>query len=122
MKYMLFDSDGNLCGELNCEPNDLGVNTPDGCTAYKTEETLSDVRLIDGIVTPIPKSELDEVSENEEAFKLRLERDELLSASDWTQVSDAPVDQAAWATYRQALRDVTDQDGFPDNVVWPSQP
>lgn len=54
--------------------------------------------------------------------KIREQRDELLSASDWTQVADAPVDQAAWATYRQALRDIPAQDGFPDNVVWPTQP
>ena len=37
--------------------------------------------------------------------RMRLERNRLLAASDWTQVADAPVDRAAWATYRQALRD-----------------
>jgi len=49
-------------------------------------------------------------------------RDDLLVQSDWTQVSDAPVDQSAWATYRQALRDVPDQDGFPSEIAWPVQP
>ena len=38
--------------------------------------------------------------------RMRLERNRLLAASDWTQVADAPVDRAAWATYRQALRDI----------------
>jgi hypothetical protein len=52
----------------------------------------------------------------------RSERDQLLSASDWTQVADAPVDQAAWAVYRQSLRDVPQQAGFPSNVTWPSKP
>jgi hypothetical protein len=52
----------------------------------------------------------------------RLRRDKLLSASDWTQVADAPVDQAAWAAYRQALRDVPQQEGFPDNITWPEAP
>jgi hypothetical protein len=37
--------------------------------------------------------------------QMRDARDGLLAASDWTQVSDAPVDRAAWADYRQALRD-----------------
>jgi len=46
----------------------------------------------------------------------------LLSDSDWTQVADAPVDQAAWAVYRQALRDITDQEGFPYSVNWPTAP
>lgn len=37
--------------------------------------------------------------------RMRLHRDRLLAESDWTQVSDAPVDSSAWATYRQQLRD-----------------
>ena len=37
--------------------------------------------------------------------RMRNHRDRLLKESDWTQVNDAPVDQQAWATYRQALRD-----------------
>lgn len=56
------------------------------------------------------------------ADQVRAERDRLLAESDWTQVADAPVDQAAWATYRQALRDVPEQVGFPESVVWPERP
>lgn len=56
------------------------------------------------------------------AEQVRAERDALLAACDWTQVADAPVDQAAWAVYRQALRDVPDQVGFPENVTWSTQP
>lgn len=56
------------------------------------------------------------------AQAIRYNRDRLLAASDWTQVADAPVDQAAWATYRQALRDVPQQAGFPDNITWPEVP
>lgn len=37
--------------------------------------------------------------------RMRLHRDRLLAASDWTQTADAPVDKTAWAAYRQALRD-----------------
>ena len=54
--------------------------------------------------------------------KAREKRNKLLVESDWTQVADAPVDQAAWATYRQALRDITAQDGFPKEVNWPVEP
>ena len=53
---------------------------------------------------------------------VRQERNALLVSSDWTQVADAPVDQAAWATYRQDLRDVPQQAGFPTTVVWPTKP
>ena len=55
-------------------------------------------------------------------LSVRQERDALLSSRDWTQIADAPVDQAAWAAYRQALRDVPAQSGFPDNVTWPDKP
>ena len=56
------------------------------------------------------------------AAEIRKERDAKLTASDWTQVADAPVDQAAWATYRQALRDIPEQSGFPNEVNWPTEP
>ena len=56
------------------------------------------------------------------AAEYRVQRNKLLAASDWTQVEDAPVDKAAWATYRQALRDISAQAGFPATVVWPTQP
>lgn len=53
---------------------------------------------------------------------VRAERNLRLANSDWTQLPDAPVDQAAWVVYRQALRDVPAQAGFPANVIWPTQP
>jgi hypothetical protein len=55
----------------------------------------------------------------------REERNKLLSQSDWTQIDDAPlttVQKAAWALYRQALRDLPQQEGFPRTVSWPSPP
>lgn len=62
------------------------------------------------------------IPDEEKAGQVRAERNGLLTASDWTQVADAPVGKAAWATYRQALRDVTEQSGFPWTVEWPTQP
>ena len=56
------------------------------------------------------------------ASEARAQRNALLSASDWTQVADAPVDQAVWAAYRQALRDITAQAGFPATIDWPVAP
>jgi hypothetical protein len=52
---------------------------------------------------------------------IRTERNAKLVASDWTQVADAPVDAAQWATYRQALRDITNQTN-PFIIVWPAVP
>jgi len=52
----------------------------------------------------------------------RQRRNAMLTQSDWTQVPDAPVDKAAWAAYRQALRDITEQADFPRNIEWPTPP
>ena len=57
-----------------------------------------------------------------QAETIRKQRTDKLSASDWTQLADAPVDKAVWATYRQALRDVTTQSGFPWTITWPDAP
>jgi len=53
---------------------------------------------------------------------LRSERNNRLSVTDWTQVADAPVNQSAWATYRQALRDLPANTTDPFNPVWPVKP
>lgn len=58
----------------------------------------------------------------EQAKSVRDDRNKRLTETDWTQVADAPVDKAAWATYRQALRDVPSQAGFPWDIQWPTQP
>lgn len=59
------------------------------------------------------------------AEQVRAERDRLLTETDWTQVLDAPIDaetRKAYRVYRQALRDVPEQEGFPAAVVWPELP
>ena len=60
--------------------------------------------------------------DTEQAKAMREQRGEKLKNTDWTQVADAPVDKAVWATYRQALRDVTAQSGFPWTITWPDAP
>ena len=63
-------------------------------------------------------------SDNEKAVALREHRDAELAISDWTQMPDADLDadtKAAWATYRQELRDLPSQEGFP-NVGFPRSP
>ena len=57
-----------------------------------------------------------------QAKSVRTDRDKRLADSDWTQVADAPVDKAAWATYRQALRDLPNAAGFPWDHTYPNKP
>ena len=52
-------------------------------------------------------------------------RNNLLTLSDWTQMPDVPLNEekkTAWAVYRQELRDISTQPGFPDTVTWPERP
>jgi hypothetical protein len=58
----------------------------------------------------------------EQAKSVRQQRDAKLAECDWTQLADAPVDKAVWATYRQTLRDVPTQEGFPWTITWPDAP
>lgn len=59
---------------------------------------------------------------------VRVMRDSLLAASDWTQLPDAPLTDAQkddWRVYRQSLRDITDECQYItciDDVTWPTQP
>lgn len=93
---------------------------------------MTATKLVNGVSLPLTEAEIAERYAEEAAWlagqaerdarDVRAERNRLLTASDWTQVSDAPVDQAAWAAYRQGLRNVPQQAGFPYAVVWPVKP
>lgn len=70
-----------------------------------------------------------DASENEinartstQKVEMRRLRNQKLSETDWTQLSDAPVDAVAWSNYRAALRDVPSQGGFPWAINWPVPP
>jgi hypothetical protein len=54
--------------------------------------------------------------------QIRLWRNKQLIKSDWTQIADSTADKAAWAEYRQALRDLPNQGGKPDEAIFPSEP
>jgi hypothetical protein len=56
---------------------------------------------------------------------VRADRDQKLTASDWTQMADSPLSsdkKAEWATYRQSLRDLPTASGFPHTMTWPDEP
>ena len=53
--------------------------------------------------------------------QVRYERDRRLSETDWTQLNDV-VTPPGYTEYRQALRDISDQEGFPHEVIWPEKP
>jgi len=98
----------------------------------------SGVELVDGkwftkhILGPIFTDRDTTAAEQEAAYKaskdaeqaksVRSSRNDKLKECDWTQITDATVDKVLWATYRQELRDISSQEGFPWTITWPTQP
>ena len=54
--------------------------------------------------------------------RIRYQRDQLLLACDWTQLADSTADKTAWATYRQALRDLPTKNADPKKIKFPTPP
>ena len=102
-----------------------GVEQIDGkwYTKYVLGPVFADT-TVDGVTTTAAEHEAayKAIKDAEQASAVRQSRSDKLSECDWTQVADAPVDKEVWATYRQALRDITTQDGFPWSVTWPTAP
>jgi len=97
-----------------------GVELVDG--KWFTKHILGPV-FIDGETTAAEQEAAYKTAKDAyQANSVRTSRNDKLKECDWTQVLDAPVDQTVWATYRQALRDISSQDGFPWEITWPTQP
>jgi hypothetical protein len=94
----------------------------------RTEKLVSCAPVIQGnevwIVAVATKTEDDINADKQAALAgIRQQRNAKLLQCDWTQLSDSPVDKAAWASYRQALRDLPASIIDPrDPVVWPLAP
>jgi hypothetical protein len=62
------------------------------------------------------------MKDTEQAKSVREDRTKRLAGADWTQLADSAADKTAWATYRQALRNIPTQAGFPWTINWPTEP
>jgi hypothetical protein len=88
-------------------------------------------KVVDGVTIPLTDAEIAERQAEEAAWLAgefdrqstvaRTKRNALLAETDWMALSDVTL-SAGWVAYRQALRDVTAQAGFPHSVVWPTKP
>ena len=70
---------------------------------------------------PYPGVEIEDVNDDLILENIRFARGPVLAATDWTQLPDAPVDSAAWAIYRQQLRDLPES-GPAKTLIWPTRP
>lgn len=88
-------------------------------TNPRTDTLERSCSLVDGTWTEVwTKVQLDSAVAAE---NIRNQRNELLAETDWTQLPDSGV-ASAWTAYRQSLRDLPSQEGFPYTVTWPTKP
>lgn len=113
------ESSGNVCMESDTEPEfytrwvHTPADSPDNAAPKDTD--------VGGIAIYLTDAEYDTVL----AASARQKRDRLIAVTDYLVTPDYPISDDRLAkvkTYRQALRDIPEQDGFPRDIVWPEKP
>ena len=139
-----------ICDDLNIDPvlaapapapsSDLKVVSRDGVVqdangnwveAWVERDMFADYAYTNDVGEEVTVTKAEQEAEytarkaEEKATAIRTERDAKLAECDWMVIKAAETGVALateWATYRQALRDVTAQTTFPDEVTWPNKP
>ena len=124
-KFLLYEEDtGRVVGYSSSSSSDKQPVVLEGQNFLEVDPSVQgdNMLVVNGELLPVPQETL-EAEELERYWKkFKRERNIRLQRSDWTQVPDAPVDAAAWAVYRQQLRDLPANTTDPRNVVWPEPP
>ena len=113
------ESSGNVCMESDTEPEfyTRWVHTP----ADSPDNVAPKDAVVGGIAIYLTDAEYDTVL----AASARQKRDRLIAATDYLVTPDYPIESDRLAkvkTYRQALRDIPEQSGFPRTITWPEKP
>lgn len=124
-QYVIIDSDGyvNCVSETQVESDgesSVEMDVPEDII----HRGLSAFRVVDGVCV-YDEARAERIRIESIAADVREKRNELLDKTDYLVMSDYPISEeqrAAWAAYRQALRDLPAQEGWPDAVVWPEIP
>ena len=128
---LLFEHRFNGTAEMRFRENIISKKDDKGDTIYNYDEYLLIVTDRDGL-EKIVQDNMEvwlayakQQETDNQAQAVRDKRDKLLADTDWTQTDDAPLsseDKESVRKYRQALRDITAQSGFPQKIVWPEKP
>lgn len=122
--YAHYNEQGEYIGFYTKEKHGENIPTPNiKITEEQRDQALeSRCKVVDGVHTHMPITEQEIL--DQKYSQLRSVRDRLLSECDWTQIPDSPLTDAqkqAWATYRQALRDLPSTVDI-NNIVYPEKP
>ena len=134
MNFFLYDDSGRIHEAGYCPDSMYKLQARPGLHLGKGTAGFNTHYVVNGEPVAMPPKPSDfavfnyqtlqwDVDTTRAEAAVRKERDTLIAATDWTQLPDVSQEtRELWATYRQALRDVTLQEGFPLAVVWPDQP
>jgi len=123
MRAVLYNTvTGEVEGIIGGSQKQIDLGLSETQDYIETDEDPTNKIVVDGVLVPLPAEQI-EAQEIELAWgALRTRRDLFLMGCDWTQIPDTPVDSAAWAIYRQQLRDLPANTTDPRNVTWPEPP
>lgn len=135
MNFIIYNSQGRILRTGQCSDADVLLQANEGEYVLQGIANQSTQYIVDGTVVDLPTKPDGEFYNFDYdlyqwvqdtatlAAKIVFERNKLLVNSDWTQLADVPLtNKAEWANYRQELRDIPEQQGYPVNVVWPVAP
>jgi hypothetical protein len=112
--YYYYYTSGGIPNDVN--DHCVRVPVPDGVDYTCSKAVKADDGSISIVSDPV------KVADKQWA-QVRAQRDELLRASDWSQLADAPVtDRTVWVTYRSKLRQLPETQTDPFNILWPDAP
>ncbi|WP_323780180.1 tail fiber assembly protein [Thalassovita sp.] len=122
-KFVIFETEtGRITGTVTGSRRSVAHALPPGRAFMAGTADPAQHRVEHGRIVPIGLASKKSKERGLATRDARARRDRLLADSDWSQLPDAPVDRSAWQTYRAALRDVTEQPGFPQQINWPTKP
>jgi len=119
MKYAHIDSDNKLLGWYSDDVHST-IPTPNVVVTDEQWQTSLDNNY-NSINSDGSGSVVDYSTNAEKASVVRGMRDAELAATDWRALSDVTMSDE-WRTYRQSLRDLPAQEGFPNTITWPTKP
>lgn len=124
INYFVTNADGYIIKKGRClEENLQAQASEEGERAYEGRANADTQRVVGDVLTDLERP-LSQSAERK-SVELRLRRDSLLAQTDWTQANDSPLsdaDQLKYRTYRQALRDLTTHENWPElnEQDWPT--
>lgn len=132
--YIVYNDKGRILKSGYCQDIDYELQVGESESILEGTADATTQYIDNGVVTDMPERPVGYykfdytqkawVQDYDKAdAEQRIKRSRLLKESDWTQLPDVPLtNKPDWSNYRQQLRDIPEQSGYPYNINWPIPP